>query len=79
MGLGSGNGTLNRYAGIVESQGEWSVSVSGDAGIKEVYVKEGDTVKVGDKLFSYDKEELKLNLDQAKLELEQLENELSNT
>ena len=63
MGLGSGNGTLNRYAGIVESQGEWTVKVDGNRRVKEVYVEEGDTVEVGDSLFSYDKDEIKLNLD----------------
>lgn len=77
MGLGSGNGTLNRYAGIVESQGEWTVKVDGNRRVKEVYVEEGDTVEVGDSLFSYDKDEIKLNLDQAKLELERMNSEIS--
>lgn len=77
MGLGSGNGTLNRYAGIVESQDEWTVKVEGGQSVKEVYVKEGDNVKLGDPLFSYDKEEIQLNLSQAKLELKQIEGDIS--
>ncbi len=77
MGLGSGNGTLNRYAGIVESQGEWTVKVDGDKRVKEVYVGEGDNVETGDPLFAYDAEEIRLNLDQAKLELERMRSEIT--
>lgn len=77
MGLGSGNGTLNRYAGIVESQDEWTVKAEGGQSVKEVYVKEGDNVSLGDPLFSYDKEEIQLNLSQAKLELKQIEADIS--
>lgn len=77
MGLGSGNGTLNRYAGIVESQGEWTVKVDGAKRIKDVYVEEGDIIEVGDSLFSYDADEIKLNLDQARLELERMESEIT--
>ena len=78
MGLGSGNGTLNRYAGIVESQGEWTVKVDGDKSVKEVYVNEGDNVAIGDKLFAYDTEEIQLSLQQAKLELERMESEIAS-
>ena len=77
MGLGSGNGTLNRYAGIVESQGEWTVKVDGDKTVKEIYVSEGDSVEVGDQLFAYDGEEIKLNLEQARLELERMQSEIT--
>ena len=63
MGLGSGNGTLNRYAGVVESQGEWTVKADGDKRVKELYVNEGDDVNAGDPLFAYDAEEIALNLD----------------
>lgn len=76
MGLGSGNGGQNRYAGIVESQDVWNISENPDKTVKEIYVEEGDTVKVGDKLFAYDNEEAELNLAQAKLELERMENEI---
>lgn len=77
MGLGSGNGTLNRYAGIVESQGEWSVKVDGGRSVKEVYVNEGDNVEIGDRLFAYDGDEIKLSLEQAKLELERMQSEIT--
>jgi HlyD family secretion protein len=75
MGLGSGNGTLNRYAGLVESQGEWTVKADGDRRVKEVYVNVGDNVNQGDPLFAYDAEEIALNLEQAKLELERMQSE----
>ena len=76
VGLGSGNGGQNRYAGVVESQEVWNINQNEDKTIKEIYVKEGDTVKVGDKLFAYDNDEAKLNLAQAELELERMENEI---
>lgn len=76
MNLGSGNGGQNRYAGVVESQDVWNITQNADKTVKEVYVEEGDTVKVGDKLFAYDNEEAQLNLAQAKLELERMENEI---
>ena len=77
MEIGSGNGTLNRYAGIVESQGEWTVKVDGDKSVKEVYVNVGDNVEIGDSLFAYDADEIKLNLDQARLELERMQSEMT--
>lgn len=76
MGLGSGNGGQNRYAGVVESQETWNIKQNADKTVKEIYVKEGDSVKIGDKLFAYDNDEAKLNLEQAQLELERMENEI---
>lgn len=75
-GLGSGNGGQNRYAGVVESQEVWNIEQNVDKTVKEIYVEEGDSVKVGDKLFAYDNDEAKLNLAQAELELERMENEV---
>ena len=74
--IGSGNGMQNRYAGVVESQNIWNVMHESDKTVKEIYVKEGDVVKKGDKLFEYDNEEAKLSLEQAKLELERMESEI---
>lgn len=76
MGLGSGNGGQNRYAGVVESQEIWNIKQNADKTVKEIYVEEGDSVKIGDKLFAYDNDEAKLNLEQAQLELERMENEI---
>ena len=78
MNLGSGNGGQNRYAGVVESQETWNIKQNADKTVKEIYVKEGDSVKIGDKLFAYDNDEAKLNLEQAKLELERMQSELKS-
>lgn len=78
MDLGSGTGGQNRYAGVVESQKTWNIKQNSDKTVKEIYVKEGDSVKVGDKLFAYDNDEAKLNLEQAQLELERMQNEIKS-
>ena len=78
MNLGSGNGGQNRYAGVVESQETWNIKQNSDKTVKEIYVKEGESVKIGDKLFAYDNDEAKLNLEQAQLELERMQNEIKS-
>jgi HlyD family secretion protein len=78
INLGSGNGGQNRYAGVVESQETWTINQSSDKTVKEIYVEEGDTVKVGDKLLAYDNDEAQLNLEQAQLELERMQSELKS-
>lgn len=62
----------DRFAGIVVSENVAEIQKDGDKSIAELLVKEGDDVAEGDPLFSYDTEELQLNLDKQKLELEQL-------
>jgi len=62
----------DRFAGLVVSENVAEVSKDQDKSVKELLVKEGDDVKEGQKLFSYDTEELQLNLDKQLLELEQL-------
>ena len=53
-GLGGGTGISQRYAGEVEPLETWSAKLENDRKVDETFVKEGDTVKKGDKLFSYD-------------------------
>lgn len=67
----------NRYSGVVEMQELVSVKADSDKIIKETFVKEGDTVKEGDKLFEYDIEQMKLQLSQSQLDLEQAESEIT--
>ena len=62
----------DRFAGMVVSEHVAEVTKDQDKSVKELLVKEGDDVKKGQKLFSYDTEELQLNLDKQLLELEQL-------
>ena len=78
MGLGTTGGMVNRFAGVVESQETWSVNQNSEYEVKEVYVKVGDSVKEGDKLFTYDIEKFESELTQAEIDLERLNNELES-
>ena len=69
----------DRFAGIVVSEDVVKVDRDMEKAVKEVYVTEGQDVEEGDKLFSYDSEELTLSRDKEKLELEKLNNQLTNT
>ncbi len=68
----------DRFAGVVVSEHVAEIEKDGEKTISEVLVKEGDDVKEGDPLFSYDTEELQLTLDKQKLEKEQLEASIEN-
>lgn len=62
----------DRFAGLVVSENVTEIQRDSQKTISELLVKAGDDVKEGQKLFSYDTEELQLTLDKQKLELEQL-------
>ena len=66
----------NRFLGLVVSEHTAEVTRDADKTIAELMVKEGDDVKEGQPLYSYDTEELELNLDKKKLELEQLKSSI---
>ena len=68
----------DRFAGIVVSEHVAEVQKDGEKTIAELLVKEGDDVKEGDPLFSYDTEELELALAKQELELEQLKASIEN-
>ena len=68
----------DRFAGIVVSENVAEIQKDGEKTIAELLVREGDDVKEGDALFSYDMEELQLTLDKQKLELEQLKASIEN-
>ena len=72
-------GLINRFAGVVEPQGLWTVSKNADVEIKEIYVSEGDSVEEGDVLFEYDTLKYEEDLEQGKIELERLQNEYEST
>lgn len=72
------NPSGNVYSGVVESQKALEVKVDSDKIIKEVKVKEGDSVVEGDELFSYDVEAMKLELEEGKIEIERMENEIES-
>lgn len=77
-GVGSGTGLIDRFSGVVEPQKTWKIEVTSDKKVAEVYVKEGDEVKVGDELFIYDTSEAEENLAQAEIELDRISNEIES-
>lgn len=74
--MGNSLGAQNRYMGVVESQETWDISLIENQTVKEIFVKVGDEVSEGTVLFEYDQNEMNLKISQAKLELEQMGNEI---
>ena len=68
----------NRFLGMVVSEHTAEINRDADKTIAELLVKEGDDVTEGQALFSYDTEELQLNLDKKNLELEQLKSSIES-
>ncbi len=66
----------SRFSGVVETQKTEDVKYDTNKNIAKFYVKVGDKVKEGDKLFAYDIEAMQLQYDQAKIELERMKNEV---
>lgn len=62
----------DRFAGMVVSENVAEVEKDGEKSVETVHVKEGDDVKEGDPLFSYDTEQLNLTLEKQRLERDQL-------
>ena len=65
-GMGSSNGMMNRFSGVVESQETWSIEQNQEYSVAEVYV------------FIYDVEQFNEKLEQSKIDLERLNAELSS-
>lgn len=78
-GLGSGNGSVNRFAGVVESQQTWEVQQDTEKTVKEIFVEVGQNVEVGTPLFTYDTAKMEQDLSQAQLDLEKMDNDITNT
>ena len=68
----------DRFAGIVVSENVCEIRKDEDKTVAELLVKEGDDVKEGDVLFSYDTDQLQLSLDKQRLELEKLKVSIEN-
>ena len=62
----------DHFLGLVVSEHVTKIEKDSDKAVKELLVQEGDDVKEGQELFSYDTDELQLNYDKKCLELEQL-------
>lgn len=75
-GYGSGNGLIDRYGGSIEPQATLEVKLENDRTVKECYVKEGDEVEEGQRLFIYDTQDDEDKLAQAEIEIEKAEAEI---
>ena len=62
----------DHFLGLVVSEHVTKMEKDSDKAVKELLVQEGDDVKEGQELFSYDTDELQLNYDKKCLELDQL-------
>lgn len=68
----------DKFLGLVVSENVAEIKKDKEKTILELKVHEGDDVKKGQELFSYDTEELQLSLDKQRLELEQLYASIEN-
>ena len=68
----------DRYAGMVVSENVTKVYKDAKMTVQEVYVEEGDEVTEGQRLFAYDGDALRLQLDREFLDMEKLKNEQGN-
>lgn len=67
----------DNYAGVVISENAVQIQRDTQQTIAELYVSEGEEVREGQKLFSYDSDELNLTLDRQELDLDRLEQEIT--
>ena len=74
---GGSLGLENHFSGTVEPQKELKVTKDTTKKVSKLNVSEGQSVKKGDVLFTYDVDEIALALEQAKLELEGIENSIT--
>lgn len=74
---GMTTGSAPRFAGVVEPQKTVKVNKDETKTLAEVYVVTGQEVTVGTPLFRYNTEEMQLQLTQAELELEGIENQIT--
>jgi len=65
-------GRFDRFGGVVSARENIKVEKDSSLEVKEILVEEGSEVKTGDVLFTYDTDQLQLNLDKLKLEAEQM-------
>lgn len=71
-------GTQSRFNGVVESQASYEVQVDSSRTIEKIHVAVGDEITIGQKLVTYDTSDLQLQVDQANLEVESMNNDIAN-
>lgn len=70
---------VGRFAGVVESAGSQKVAFDSERTLDKVSVKVGDHVAVGQVLFSYDTSSLKLTAEKSQIELDRLDQTITNS
>ena len=74
----TGVSSQDRFSGLVVSENLTEIKKDSDKQVAELMVKEGQDVKEGDALFTYDTDQLQLNADKLDLEREQLSSSLDD-
>ena len=72
-------GSANRYSGLIETPPKTKVNFDSSNKLGELMVKEGDKVKKGDVLFTYDPESINIQIEQGELEIERLNSNIRNS
>lgn len=72
-------GVQDRYSGIVVSESVTEIRKDSEKTVEELWVHVGDDVTEGQKLFTYDTEELQLTLEKQTLQAQQLEATITNS
>lgn len=70
-------GDENTSSGMVTNNSSQEVYLSDTESVSEVFVKEGDTVAVGDPLIAYDMESVNIQIKQKELEISNIENNIA--
>ena len=78
MNPGAGNGRIERFSGLVETQKQVDIQPEGERQIKEIRVSEGDQITTGMVLFTYDTEQEAGKLAKLQLELERINSIIAN-
>ena len=69
----------NRFSGVIETQKSEKIQLDTAQQIEEVYVTEGQKVQTGEKLFSYNADSLRLDIEQLNLEIEKCNATITNS
>lgn len=75
-GYGSGTGLIERFGGEVCPQATLEVKLENDRTVEECFVKEGDEVRTGQRLFVYDTREDEDKLAQAEIDIEKSKSDI---
>lgn len=77
MLMGTPVADIDRYAGVIVSQSETTIQKEESKVIEQMLVSEGELVQEGQVLFTYDMANLRLTVQKAQLEIEQLANSVT--